>query len=692
MVLISAGCIKETYDMNKFSDKILYSPTLAIAAVKGDITLSDIVKSNDTIVFDNDNFIRIILREDSVINLKLKDYYDFNDMVSFSKGYVMGELRLDDFQAAIPISLDTISSFFSPALRTQFVAWNGSSTHPFPPFPQTDIGEKSFSLFPNFQSAVFSSGLLEISVKNNLTTPLNNIKIKLYNSVGHSQIGDELIIPAISPGAAQSATLDLSGQTVTNSVKAAIVLTGSPGTSPNPVLIDLNNTIQVGLYAYNLKIQSGKIIVPQQSLSSLDNKDTVSFDPGYGIEIEKFKVLSGNINYHIISKCNLIGSFNVTLPTALQGSTPISRLIQVNPNANLTGNISVDNTEFDLSTYPSQQFNKLPVDYSISVSSTGALIDFDKTDSIHLDLEMLSPDFDYIKGYFGQRSEQIDPDTLSTDLDEILDHITGQFHISNPSIKVNYSNSFGIPIEVTLNASGKKKLQTVNLGLAPFTIAYPTLTTRDVTSSFAISKSNSSLPDLVSLPPSVIRFSGSAKMNPQGPVGGRNNYIFGNSRFLASLEVEIPMELWINNLQFSDTVDNFLDTGGSDNNSFKPEDIDSLRVIISAQNGFPFGVSLKMMLYDSVKKVVLKTIDSADILKPAPVNAKGEVIVSGITESTASIEFTKEFFEAIKEADKIIFVFTLNTSDGGTKDVKIYSNYSISFKASVVVKPILNFK
>jgi hypothetical protein len=688
MVLISAGCIKETYDMNRFSDKIHYSPTLAIAAVKGDITLSDMVKSNDTIIFDNDNFIRIILRQDSVINLKLKDYYDFNNMVSFSKGYVMGELRLDDFQATIPISLDVISSSFTPALRAQFVARN-HLTLPFPPFPQTDIGEKSFSVFTNFQSAVFSSGVLEISVKNNMPVQLNNIKIKLYNSVGHSQIGNEMIIPAISPGATQSATLDLSGKTVTNALIAAVVLTGSPGTS-NPVLIDLNNTIQVGLYAYNLKIQSGKIIVPQQTLSSLDNKDTVSFDPGSGVEIEKFKVLSGNINYHIISKCNISSSFTVTLPTALQGSTPISKSIQINPNANLTGNISVDNTEFDLSTYPSQKFNKLPVDYSISISSTGTLIEFNKTDSIHLDIEMLSPDFDYIKGYFGKRSEQIDPDSLSTDLDEILDHITGQFHISNPSIKVNYSNSFGIPIEVTLNASGKKNLQTVNLGLAPFTIAYPTLATRDVTSSFAINKSNSSLPDLVSLPPSIIRFSGSAKMNPQGSVGGRNNYIFGNSRFLASLEVEVPMELWIKNLQFSDTVDNFLDTGGSDNNSFKPEDIDSLRMNISVQNGFPFGVSLKMMLYDSVKKVVLKTIDSTDILKPAPVDAKG--VVSGITESTASIEFTKEFFEAIKEADKIIFVFTLNTSDGGTKDVKIYSNYSISFKASVVVKPNFYFK
>ena len=690
MFLVITGCIKETYNMNKLSDKMHYSPTLAMAVATGDITLSDLIKSNDTIVFDNDNFIRVVFKKDSIINFKLIDYYDLSSMVSFKKGYKMGELKIADFFDTVAVTLNTISqSFTTPGLRTAFLLLDDGAQHDFPSFPLTDIGEKSFDMFTNFQNALFSSGTLEISVKNDLTAPLNDIKVKLYNSTGHTQIGSEMTIPAIVPGATKSATMDLAGKTVTNSIIAGIVLTGSPGASN--VIIDMDHTVQVGIYGSNLKVQSGKMIIPLQTINSLDNLDTVSFDPGSDVEIEKLKINDGTLGYHVVSKSDISASFTLTLPTVLREGTPITKTIDIDPDADFDGNISVDNTEVDLSTDALQNYNRLPVDYSIIVGSGGTMIDFNKDDSIHLDLNMPDPDLDYVKGYFGQLEKQIDPDSIMTELDDILNHISGSFHISNPSITINYSNSFGIPIEVTLNATGKRKAQTVNLGLDPFTIAYPnSLSPRDVSSTFVIDSINSELPDLVSLPPTEIKFSGSAKMNPLGPSGGRNNYVFGNSRFTGSLEVEVPMELWINNLQFSDTVDNFLASKDSSDSPFKPEDMDLFRLDISVKNGFPLGASLKLILFDSASHAGVDTIDATDIIEPAQIDANGKV--SGITETATSIDFPKDFFEAINEADKMIFVFTLNTSGGGTKDVKIYSNYSISFKASVVVKPDLNFK
>jgi hypothetical protein len=39
----------------------------------------------------------------------------------------------------------------------------------------------------------------------------------------------------------------------------------------------------------------------------------------------------------------------------------------------------------------------------------------------------------------------------------------------------------------------------------------------------------------------------------------------------------------------------------------------------------------------------------------------------------------------------IIFTFALSTTDNGTKDVKIYSDYGIDFKAALVLKPKLKF-
>lgn len=681
------GCIRETYDLDKLSDEIDYSPVFSLSAITGKITLADILKANDTVRYDNDKFVRIVFKKDSVFDLLLRDFYNLNDMVSYSKGYTIGEIKMKDFQGSIPVTLNTISQSFSPALRASFLALDNGSPHNFPPFPQTTIPEQSFAVFQDFQNAVFASGSLEISVKNNLQAPLNDVRIKLYNSSGHLQIGSEMIIPAVNPGSTSSATMNLAGKTVTNSIVAAIIFNGSPGTT-TPVIVDLDHSVVVGIYGYNLKVQSGRLKIPSQTISSIDNFDTISIDPGDNVEIEKLRVNTGNLSYTLISNSYLSGSFTVTLPTSIRGGIPVTETINVTPGSNKTGNINVNSTELDLSKDPARQYNRIPVKYTVAVTSNETIVSFNKNDSLHIDLKLLNPDFDYVKGYFGQLTEQIDPDTLKTDIDDVLNHITGQFHISDPSVKVNYSNSFGIPFEVTLNATGIKGSQKVNLGLAPFPVSYPTtITNRVITSSFTVNKANSSLPDLISMPPSEIRFSGSGRMNPQGFPGTRNNYVFGNSRFVANLEIEVPMTLWINNLQFADTLDNFLKPDDSGDSSFNPENTELFVLNISAENGFPLGASLSLMFYDSASKKIQKTVEAKDIFKPAPVDANGKS--SGKTESMSTIECDKSFFDASKKSDKMILVFTLKTTGDGTKDVRIYSDYSLSFRVGVKIKPNL---
>ena len=86
MVLSVTGCIKETYNMNMLSKKAHLSPTLAISAVKGDISLSDIVKPNDTVVFDQNKLVILVFKKDSVVDLKLTD---------FSKGTIVKTATID---------------------------------------------------------------------------------------------------------------------------------------------------------------------------------------------------------------------------------------------------------------------------------------------------------------------------------------------------------------------------------------------------------------------------------------------------------------------------------------------------------------------------------------------------------------------------------------------------------------------
>ncbi len=680
-------CIKETYDMNKLSVKMKYSPTLAMSAASGEMTLQNIVEPNDTIIFENDNFIKLIFKKDSIIDFTLEDYYDLNDMVSFNRSYDVGSVEIEDFSGTIPISLEDISLGVSSAFHLSLLMLDDGSPHDFPSFGLADVGEFSFNGFPNFQDAVFSSGTIEISVKNNLTVPLYDIKINIFNNAGHTQVGSELTINAMNPGETSTALLDVAGEYVTDDLIASVVILGSDGASN--VIIDLDDNIEVGIHGFDLRVESGNIIIPEQTLSSLDNNDTIDFDPGEDIEIEKLRINSGSIGYNIVNNSSLSASVSLSLPTSLKLSSPVSEIFDISANSSLNGDINVDNTEVDLSTDPDQNYNRVPVQYSIKVSSNGMFVSFNSSDFVNIELNMLNPEMDYVKGYFGQLEEVMDPDTLDTGLDEILDHITGQFHISSPSISVNYTNSFGIPIGITLNAEGKRGDKTETLGLAPFVIEHPvSLDVREVSSTFSITKDNSDLPDLISLPPEEITFSGLGKMNPDGFSGTRDNYIFGDSRFVASLEVEVPMEFWINNLQLTDTVDNFLDMEDEDG-PFNPEDMDLFRLDITVNNGFPLGASLSLMLYDSASSTVMKTVEASGRIKEAFVDANGKVTEP--VESTISLEFDREFFEASKESDKIIFIFTLNTTGNGSQDVKIYADYSISFKAALVIKPNLEF-
>jgi hypothetical protein len=691
-VLSAGGCVKDTLDTDMLSMKVHLSPTIAIAAIKGDVSLGDAVKANDTIIYDQDNFVRIVFKEDSIIDMKLKDFYDLNDMVSYTQIYKMGELAISPFSSTMSFTLNQISLKFSPALRNQFVALNDGLNHPFPAFPSTDLGESPFTAFTNFQNAVFKSGFLDISVKNNLTAPLNSINLTLYNVTGHTPVTSAITIPAVAPGQTQTVSVNMADKTVTNSLSAAIVLSGSSGNA-TPVKIDLaNSNIQVTVAGRDLKVKSGRVILPAQTIETLDKKDTITFDPGSGVEVDEIKSISGAFTYRIQSSCPLKASLDFKLPTALRSGSPLAELITILPNSIQTGSISVNNTLFNLSSVTTHPYNMLPLQYNFSVSSDGQMVNFNSTDQISVELKLSNPDLDYVKGYFGQKTEVLDPDSIDLEISDILKRLTGTFSIISPSIKVNYSNSFAVPIEISLNVTGRRGTSKVGLGLAPILLASPVApASRDINGSFTVNKTNSSLPALISLPPEVISFSGSAKMNPSGVNTLRNNYVFGNSRFIGSAEIEVPLEFRINNLQFTDTLDNFLrDDSGSGENSFSPGDLDMLRVELFVSNGFPLGVSVSMSLYDEATKKVKSTINGQNILEPAPVGTNGRA--NGVTETSTSLLFSKAFFDSIDSSDKVIFKFTLNTTNGGGKDVKIYSDYRIAFNAAFVVKPDINLK
>ena len=88
-LVATAGCIKETYEIDKLSKEAHLKPGFGVSVIKGKMTLSDIVEKNDTIVFDgdtvfinDDNVITFVYRKDSIISFNLEDYYDIENLVN----------------------------------------------------------------------------------------------------------------------------------------------------------------------------------------------------------------------------------------------------------------------------------------------------------------------------------------------------------------------------------------------------------------------------------------------------------------------------------------------------------------------------------------------------------------------------------------------------------------------------------
>ena len=292
---------------------------------------------------------------------------------------------------------------------------------------------------------------------------------------------------------------------------------------------------------------------------------------------------------------------------------------------------------------------------------------------------------------FGQLMASFEPDSINLEIEDILSRITGDIHISNPSIMLYYSNSFSFPVRMKLDAIGKRQDKTpVSLDLDTFALSFTNEPEQPkITDLLLIDRSNSSIAELISLPPEEIKFSGTVMMDTLGIKDRKDSYLSSLGHILGRLEIEVPIEFRINNLQFSDTLDNFLsDDGESDDSPIKPEDFELIRADITANNGFPVGVSVSMSLYDSLSQTILSTVEAMDLLGPAPVDINGKA--SGVTETKTTIEFTEDFFNSIDQADNIIFKFTLNTTDNGSTDVKIYSDYRIDFSASLAVKADIN--
>lgn len=672
------SCINDSFDFDKLSDQIELQPTFVGPVATGSLTLRNAIKPGENVVFDPDNLVRLIFREDSVIFISASDLLEIPSQDPVSKIFNVDPISLDDFQQTRSILLDELIEFMTPALKSFFETNDGNNAI-FPSVGPSSLGSYNVDLISDFEYVYFTDGILEVTLTNRLPV-IVTVTAEIRNQSDNSLVGS-VSFNNLASGATLVKTINLAGKRANNLLKISLSSFQTPGSSPDQVIINLQDDLFFRVEGKNLKVDRGRAIIPDQVVKTEDQFVNIRVDDNE--QLYKVKLSEGKISYEGNSTFSDGLYLSLIMPETRKNNLVVEYLVQLpQGGGSITGEFDLSGTQSDLTKDPAQAFNRIPVNYKVGIKSSGQMITFDLTgDDVNFSYTIEDIEFHYVEGWLGEKPIDVEDEVIDLEND-FFDKISGELRLTNPKVKLVYENSFGVPVRLNFNMTGfGKGSELVVLNPPVINFMAPIDTIQRVVSAIAeINKDNSSIVDLIALPPRKIDFAGSAVANPAG--SPMQNFVMGNSYFKASLEVDLPLEMQITNLAFTDTIE--FDIGKV------IERLNKAFLYFTVENGFPFEVTLDLILHDSISNSNLHTFSNIAIMKPAPVNTNGIVLPGQKTVSTEKIELTRPIIDKIIQANQLIISARMSTSESGTRPVKILSDYKLDFKIRVSTSLIIN--
>ena len=676
ILFIVASCVKEEYDFQKYSNKARINPKLVLPVAKGSLTIENAVKpKEDTLVFNDDGTIKLIFKNDSLFSYDISEIIEIPDPGPKTKSINVGDLFIDDFTYSGALSLDDISQNLDPVIRDTLIARDGKTTE-FPAIPVQDAGTYNITPFTNFTQVLVFTGTISITITNHFPVEVS-FSIGLKNSADNSPVGTDFIFSNVSPGGSQTRTVDISGNSLTNSFIFDIKGLSSPGSAPNDVPVNLSDNIDILLTSNNVRVSSGTAILPNQVFYS--DTDFVDIDPDPGVEVTNVEIETGDIEYTISSGFSEIVIFHFVLSSALRGDDTLKYNVPLSGNETKVDVLSLANTKVDLTTDAGQPYNIFPFEIIAGIVSSGNQITFDMTDNFTVDYQIKNNSYHYIEGYFGQKNFTIDPEIIELDIDDFFKKFTGTITFTDPVIRIPYVNSIGVPANIQLQVMGENSSgETQDLNGPVMNIER--MNDRNgppIESSIDFDRNNSDVVELIALRPNQITYSGVVTTNPGGNTGGRNNFVLGDSQISGGIEVEVPWTMKIEDIFLKDTIENPFHSTGSDD-EINLDDLNYINIYFYALNGFPVDVDFVLIPYDQVNDIENDSIIVPEMISAAEVDANGKVTQP--VETTVSIEVDKAMLDIIQQSESLIIRARFNSIDDGTREVIIYTDYALEFK------------
>ena len=668
-MLLQTACIDD--NLRKIMDgkvKVALDPDISTPVAQFNITIANLLRKDTLVQQDTSNgTLKITYRDDSLIRQDVSDILTIPNQPSSTTKAKVGKLNIDGFNIQQSLTINNIlPNLDSVTRRALFLADSLGLLTPFPEVPMQGGGLHTLGSVGSFASANFDAGTLQFSITNNWSATIQTLVIDLQNP-GNQSVG-KIRVFNLAPNGSQTVNIDLAGKPLFSNLSFVIDSIFIPG-GTQPVAISLSQTIAINVLGSGLRVNSAVAQIPGQNLGN--DTSMVAFNMLDSEEIYEILLDSGSLDLRFNSSLQLGIACELQIPGIRdQAGQSVLRnfVIQAGPPDSFS--IDLTNKIVDLKLL-SQGFNQLQILFAKAILPSAGNVSIDQNDSIQFSYALKNLKFNYVKGYFGQKEISSSPRAVNLDLATLTDR-GGTFFLANPELKLKVQNSIGAPLNLDLNLSGRKAGQSpVFLNSPNRAIPHPTVLGSTATGQISYNRNNSSLPQLISMPPDSILAAGEIRLNPSGVTD--TNFITKNSYIQLGVEMDLPFELSASGVNFGKTLE-------FDGAVF--ESLKAATLVFKTINGFPFDFNARFTFMDSSYASLFS--DSLNFMESAIINTDGEVID---TKSNISrLSMTEANLLQVRRAKYLDVRLTMQTPQNGTRVVKLFSDYSIILKVGIEAK------
>lgn len=413
--------------------------------------------------------------------------------------------------------------------------------------------------------------------------------------------------------------------------------------------------------------------------------ENIDFSMPNGVEIDSVTFKNGTIWLTINSRIPANVTIDIIIPDATKNGIPFAQNIMLPYSGTLpvsaTLNSELDDYKLDM-TNGGVTHNQLRVDYTVHVTTTGTPVE--EWNKVNISFAFTGNHFWNVFGYFGQQNLLSPEDTINITLFNSLQGL-GTFTIAEPEIKIDFINSFGLPVRASVTKMTGLNGNLTNFVVAsgipdPLPIFYPDLNQigQSMTGTFTMSNANSNVAAMIANQPKYVISQVQSTTNPDGHL--KQNFVTDSSRFAIDMEVKLPLYGNANNFHLIDTL-NF--------NYNNLQNVQELMIRTSLTNGFPIDVNFQIYFVEENFSLLDSLVYTNQLLMPSAIvdPVTGSVISPTLQITDHTLNRTRVL--KIMNAKKLIFKASATSVNNGNTEVKIYSDYRFDVNLGAIAKVIL---